>query len=112
MAANSLKATLPSLQSTKVPREPIPITENEGEKNFPALRAELPSLQSINQSITLMSRWREAHLHIVQRDLMNTGFLSLLFSCTRRCLRLSSWGRQRQCTTLRHWGWWEILGLW
>jgi len=39
-AANSLKATLPSLQSTKVPREPILITENEGEKNFPALRAE------------------------------------------------------------------------
>ena len=31
MAANSLKATLPSLQSTKVPREPILITENEGE---------------------------------------------------------------------------------
>jgi len=36
MAANSLKATLPySLQTTKVPREPILITENEGEKNFP-----------------------------------------------------------------------------
>jgi len=26
---------LPSFQSTKVPREPIPITENEGEKFFP-----------------------------------------------------------------------------
>ena len=35
MAANSLKATLPSLQSTKVPREPILITENEGEKIYP-----------------------------------------------------------------------------
>ena len=33
MAANSLKATLPSLQSTKVPREPVLITENEA-KNF------------------------------------------------------------------------------
>jgi len=31
MAANSLKATLPSLQSMKVPQEPILITENEGE---------------------------------------------------------------------------------
>ena len=30
MAANSLKATLPSLQCTKVPREPILISENEG----------------------------------------------------------------------------------
>jgi len=44
MAANSLKATIPSLPSTKVPREPIPITENEGEKFFPALRAELSYL--------------------------------------------------------------------
>jgi len=43
MVANSLKATLPSLQSTKVPQEPIPITENEGEKSFLALRAELSS---------------------------------------------------------------------
>jgi len=34
MAANTLKATLPSLQITKVPREPILITENEGEKFF------------------------------------------------------------------------------
>ena len=34
MAANSLKATLPSLQSTKVPREPILRTENEGENFF------------------------------------------------------------------------------
>ena len=33
MAANSLKPTLPSLQSTKVPRELVLITENEGE-NF------------------------------------------------------------------------------
>jgi len=31
MAPNSLKAVLPSLQSTKVPQEPILITENEGE---------------------------------------------------------------------------------
>jgi len=31
MAANGLKATLPSLRSTKVSREPILITENEGE---------------------------------------------------------------------------------
>ena len=38
MAANSLKAMLPSLQSTKVPQEPILITENEGEKFFRALR--------------------------------------------------------------------------
>ena len=30
-----LKATLPSLQSTKVPPEPILITENEGENFFP-----------------------------------------------------------------------------
>ena len=35
MAANSLKATLPSLQSTKVLREPSLITENEGENFFP-----------------------------------------------------------------------------
>ena len=34
MAANSLKATLPSLQSTKVPRDLVLITENEGEINF------------------------------------------------------------------------------
>jgi len=34
MAANSLKATLPSLQSTKMPQEPILITENEGEILF------------------------------------------------------------------------------
>jgi len=38
---NSLKATLPSLQSTKVPRELILITQNEGERIFfSALRAE------------------------------------------------------------------------
>jgi len=37
MASNSLKVTLPSLQSTKVPRDPTLITENEGEKNFPHL---------------------------------------------------------------------------
>jgi len=37
MAANSLKAMFLSLQSTKVPREPILITENEGEKIFHAL---------------------------------------------------------------------------
>ena len=37
MTANSLKATLvlPSLQSTKVPRQPILITEDEGENFFP-----------------------------------------------------------------------------
>jgi len=35
MAANSLKATLPSLQSTKVPREHILMIENDGEKIFP-----------------------------------------------------------------------------
>jgi len=34
MAANSLKATLPSLKSTQMPREPILITENEGENFF------------------------------------------------------------------------------
>jgi len=38
MAANSLKVTLPSIQSTKVPREPILITENEGKNFFRALR--------------------------------------------------------------------------
>jgi len=38
MAANSLKAVLPSLQSTKVSREPILITENEGEIFFHTLR--------------------------------------------------------------------------
>jgi len=36
MAANSLKATLPSLQSLKVSRESILIAENEGEKIFSA----------------------------------------------------------------------------
>ena len=36
IGSNSLKATLPSGQSTKVPREPTLIAENEGEK----LRAE------------------------------------------------------------------------
>jgi len=40
MAENSLKVTLPSLQSMKVPREPILITENKGNIFFPALRAE------------------------------------------------------------------------
>jgi len=35
MAANSLKATLLNLQSTKVPWEPVLITENEGEIFFP-----------------------------------------------------------------------------
>jgi len=34
----SLKATLPSLQNTKVPRETILITENEGEIFFCTLR--------------------------------------------------------------------------
>ena len=38
MAANSLKATFPSLRSTKVSREPILINENEGEKIFRASR--------------------------------------------------------------------------
>ena len=38
MAANSLKATLPSLRSTKVPHEPILITENEGDFFFRASR--------------------------------------------------------------------------
>jgi len=38
MASYSLKAMLPSLQSTKVLQEPILITENEGEKFFCASR--------------------------------------------------------------------------
>ena len=35
IGSNSLKTTLPSVQSTKVPQQPILITENEGEKIFP-----------------------------------------------------------------------------
>ena len=42
MAANSLKATFPSLQSTKVPQEPILITEKEGEKDRSDLAAQPP----------------------------------------------------------------------
>ena len=34
MAVNSLEATLPSLQSTEVPRGPILITGNEGENRL------------------------------------------------------------------------------
>ena len=46
IAANSLKATLPSPQSTKMPREPILIAKNEGENFFSALRAEFSSLRA------------------------------------------------------------------
>jgi len=59
MAAKSLKATLPSHQSTtKVPREPILITENEGEKFFPRFARNnhapclyLAAFQSVNALI-------------------------------------------------------------
>ena len=53
MAANRLKATLPSLQSTKVPREPILITENEGENFFPPSRLylDLDAFLSVNALI-------------------------------------------------------------
>jgi len=59
MAANSLKATLPSLQSTKVPREPILITKNECEFFFlrasremiSATRLYLPAFRSVTALI-------------------------------------------------------------
>jgi len=54
MASNSLKATLPSLQSTKVLREPMCtlITENEHEKKFSMQSVEWSALHT---SISLPS---------------------------------------------------------
>jgi len=52
MPSNSLKATLPSLQSMKVPRESILITENKGE-TITATRLYLAAFGSVT---TLISR--------------------------------------------------------
>ena len=51
MASDSLKATLPSLQSTKVLREAIPITENEGEKKFPLFARNDPHYASLSRCL-------------------------------------------------------------
>jgi len=59
MPSNSLKATLPSLQSMKVPREPILITENEGEKFF--FRASRGTIATISTSISLPSIRQRYH---------------------------------------------------
>jgi len=52
MAVNSLKATLPSLQSMQVPREPILITENEGEFFF--FRASRGTIGATRASINML----------------------------------------------------------
>jgi len=56
MAANSLKATLPSLQSTKMPQEPILITENKGENFFPRFARN-------DQPYAHLSRCLQEHQH-------------------------------------------------
>jgi len=68
MAANSLKVMLPSLQSTKVPREPILISENEGEK-FSCLY--LAAFGSVNTLIyQLPHPWRtsDGPVYTLEKD--------------------------------------------
>ena len=84
MAANSLKATLPSFQSTKTPREPILIFENEAEIFFraSAVRASI-SLPSGASTLRSVSRptpgelptalmCKSAKVGVVQKDETNS----------------------------------------
>ena len=107
MAANSLKATIPSLPSTKVPREPILITENEGEKIFSALGAELSSLHApLCDLAAKPPHPREASDRPARQDMSKTyGDVVLLVLgiciCTVYAL----------CTKAELVGWHHVLGI-